>query len=98
MSDGSIKDTFITGEFGDYKSDISFNDTEIFKIKFLPGSTDISTQSISETSQSTILTKSLLQKNPNVNVTPITTLVSNIIDNSVGEGSQLTSNLIILQD
>ena len=73
--------TLLTDEDGDFITTLT-EFPDIFQIKFLPGGIDISTGLVSQTTFSLTLSNKQMEGNShlgNTNVTPITSLVSNLI-------------------
>ena len=85
MSTGNVVKEFTSDQFGRWTLNISpLELPDLYKIKFLPGGTDILTNKIVNTSFSNIAKKEdALVSSTELNITPITTLKSAIVETKI---------------
>jgi hypothetical protein len=97
LSDNSVVKTFTTNSVGYWSVDISNSELpEVYKVNFLPGGVDIATGKTISASFSTISTKSQTNNlsSLTLNITPITTLKSNIIETKFAVQPSNITNII----
>ena len=101
LSDGSVVTTFTTNSVGYWSIDISNSDIpDVYKINFLPGGVDIGTGKTISSSFSSVSTKSQISNLSafSINVTPITTVKSKIVETNYASQPSNISSIITNAD